>query len=135
MQLTKIVVSTLLFASMAFGDGNVTIYSDYNKTVELAKKEKRPIFMLFTKEQCRWCKKLKSNLFENEEIAKILEEEYLVLYLDKEKSVYPQKYKVKSVPDLFLISETEEVYTEILGYRPKPKDYLKWFKYVRIERE
>jgi len=135
MQLTKIVVATLLFASMAFCDGNITIYSDYNKTVELAKKEKKSIFMLFTKEQCRWCEKLKSNLLGNEEIEKILQEEYVVLYLDKEKSLYPKKYKVKGVPDVFLISETEEVYTEILGYHPKPKDYLKWFKYVRIERD
>ena len=120
---------------MAFADSNLTTYSDYNSTLEIAQKEKKPIFILFTKEVCQWCEKLKSNLLTNEEIAKTLKNDYVVLFLDKEKDAYPQKYEVKGVPDVFLISETEEIYAEILGYHPKVKDYLKWFKYVRIERD
>ena len=120
---------------MAFAENNITIYTDYNRTLELAKKESKPLFILFSKEKCQWCKKLKSDIVESENIAKELKENYLVLFLDQEKSDYPSKYKVDGVPDVFLVSEKEELYTEIFGYHPKEKDYLKWFRYVRIERE
>ena len=120
---------------MAYGDNNITIYSDYNKTLEMAKKENRPMFILFSRKECQWCKKLKSKLLTTKEIAEQLKSDYVVLYLDKDSDYYPEKYRVKSVPDVFLVSPTEEVYAEILGYHSQPKEYLKWFKYVRIERE
>jgi len=135
MRLKKMLLATLLFGSMAFGDSNVTIYSDYNKTIEIAKKENKPIFILFTKKECQWCEKLKSNLLTNKKIEKELKNDYIVLFLDSEKDKYPKKYSVEAVPDIYLISEKEEIYTEILGYHSKAKDYLKWFNYVKIERE
>ena len=125
----------ILFFSMAYGDNNITIYSDYNKTLEMAKKENKPIFILFSRKECQWCKKLKSKLLTTKEIAEQLKSDYVVLYLDKDSDYYPEKYRVKSVPDVFLVSPIEEVYAEILGYHSQPKEYLKWFKYVRIERE
>jgi len=33
------------------------------------------------------------------------------------------------------VSEDEDIYTEIIGYHKDPKDYIKWFNYVKIERE
>ena len=120
---------------MASADSNLTIYSDYNKTVELAQKENKPMFILFTKEACKWCEKLKSEVLTIEEIKNQLADDYVVLILDKEKDEYPEKYEVKGVPSVFLVSEKEEIYTEIVGYHSKPKAYLKWFHYVEIERE
>ena len=135
MSLQKLSLAIILFFSMAFGDSNLTIYRDYNKTLEMAKKENRPIFILFTKKECQWCEKLKSNLLINEKIERELKSDYLVLFLDKESDEYPKKYHIEAVPDVLLISETEEIYHEILGYHSNPKDYLKWFRYVRIERD
>jgi len=121
---------------MANSDNNLTIYQDYNKSIEIAKKEDKPIFILFTKEHCQWCKKLKSNLLTNKEILKRLKDEYIVLFLDKNRDKYPTKiYNIQGVPTVFLISPTQEIYTQIVGYHSKPKDYLKWFNYVKIERE
>jgi thioredoxin-related protein len=135
MLIKKISLLILLHIGILYGDSNLTIYRDYNQTVEIAKKENKPIFILFSKKNCQWCKKLKSNLTTNGELKSKLKDNFLVLFLDKEKDYYPSKYKVPAVPDVFLISEKEEIYTEIFGYHKKERDYLKWLRYVRIERE
>jgi len=135
MLIKKISLAILLYVSIASGDSNLTIYSDYNKTLEIAQKENKPIFILFSKKKCQWCEKLKSKVLTTKKIEEQLKSDYIVLFLDKESDSYPEKYKVQGVPDVFLVSPTEEIYTEILGYHSKPKDYLKWFNYVRIERE
>jgi thioredoxin-related protein len=135
MFLKKILLALLLYVGLLSADSNLTIYSDYNKTIELAQKENKPVFILFTKENCKWCEKLKSEMLTQKEIEEKLQSDYLVLFLDQEKDNYPTKYEIRGVPSVFLVSEKEEVYTEIMGYHPKPKAYLKWFHYVDIERE
>ncbi len=128
----------LLAIPLLFGIANSTplaIYSNYSKTIEIAKKENKPIFILFSKPNCPWCKKLKSKILTTKDIYKRLEKEYIVLFLDKNRDIYPKKYKVQATPTVFLISPTEEIYTEIIGYHKNSRDYIKWFNYVKIERE
>ena len=131
----KVLLAILLCVNMMSADENLTVYHDYNTTLELAKKENKPVFILFAKEDCQWCEKLKSKVLTSTKIKEQLQSDYIVLFLDKDNDTYPEKYKVEAVPDVFLISPTEELYTEIVGYHAKAKDYLKWFRYVRIERE
>jgi thioredoxin-related protein len=132
----KIVIFILLVFSIANGNDNLIIYQDYNKSIEIAKKENKPIFILFTKENCQWCKKLESEILTNNQILQRLKDEYIILFLNKNQDEYPQKiYDIQAVPTVFLISPTQEIYTQIVGYHSKPKDYLKWFNYVKIERE
>jgi len=135
MMLRQILWGTLLYMGVVYGDSNLTIHHDYNTTLEVAKKENKPIFILFGKEKCKWCEKLKSEILTIEAIEETLKKEYIVLLLDKDNDTYPEKYKIKAVPTVFLMSDTEELYTEIVGYHAKPRDYTKWFNYVRIERE
>ena len=135
MCIKKILFALLLYVCMASADSTLTIHRDYNKTLEIAKKENKPMFILFSKKKCKWCKKLKSDLLTNKKIKAELKSDYVVLFLDKEHDSYPAKYTPKAVPDVFLVSPKEEIYTEIFGYHSKERDYLKWFNYVRIERE
>jgi hypothetical protein len=39
------------------------------------------------------------------------------------------------VPNIFLVSEDEKIYTNIIGYHKNMRDYIKWLNYVKIERE
>ena len=128
-------LSILLYIGVLSADTNLTIYHDYNKTLELAQKENKPMFILFSKEKCKWCKKLKSKVLTIKEIEEKLQSDYLILFLDKDKDDYPSVYKLEAVPAVFLVSPKEEVYTKIIGYHAKPRAYLKWFHYVEIERE
>jgi thioredoxin-related protein len=109
------------------------VYSDYNKAFAVAKQKNKPLFILFTTKHCRWCRKLKETTFKNEQIIERLNNEFIVLLLDKNHSIYPDKYKVTAVPTVYITNKDEEVFTSIVGYHKNPHDYIKWFNYVKIE--
>jgi thiol:disulfide interchange protein DsbD len=131
----KILIILTFITSIYAKDSNLTIFNNYKEAIEVAKEQKKPIFILFSKDGCRWCKKLKENIETVDELKNRLKEEFIVLLLDKNRDKYPSKYKIEAVPTIFLTSETEDIYTQIIGYHKNIKDYTKWFNYVKIERE
>ena len=107
----KKLLIVILFITITYGDTNLTIYSDYNKSLEVAQKKNKPLFILFSKPNCQWCKKLKSKIVTDINITKRLENEFIILFLDKQKDIYPSNFEIKAVPDVFLVSPNEEIYT------------------------
>jgi len=108
-------------------------YTNYNEAFQIAKKEKKVVFILFTTDYCRWCTKLRETTLRNNKIIKNLNNDFIVLLLDKNHSQYPKSYKIKSVPSIYLTDKNEEVFTSIIGYHKNPNDYLKWFEYIKVE--
>ncbi len=109
------------------------IYSDYNEAYALAKAKNKSVFILFTTEYCRWCVKLKEITLKDPELGRRLQEEFVVLFLDRDRSTYPTKYKVRGVPAVYLTDKNEELFTSMVGYHKNPEDYIKWFDYIKIE--
>ncbi len=109
------------------------VYSNYEEAFLVAKKNNKPMFILFSTKHCRWCRKLKETTLKDQEIIKRLNNEFIVLLLDKDLSIYPSKYKVTAVPTIYITNKDEEVFTSIIGYHKNPHDYIKWFNYVKIE--
>jgi thioredoxin-related protein len=116
-------------------DDIATIYTNYEEGLAAAKKENKALFILFSTKYCRWCNKLKETTLKDSEIIRRLNEEFIVLFLDRDNNSYPKKYKVRGVPALYLTDKNEEIFTTIVGYHKNPKDYLKWFNYIKIELE
>lgn len=109
------------------------VYSNYKKAFLVAKKSNKPLFILFTTEHCRWCRKLKERTLKDKEIIKRLNNEFIVLLLDKNHSNYPSTYNITAVPTVYITNKDEEVFTSIVGYHKNPHDYIKWFNYVKVE--
>lgn len=112
---------------------NSKIYTNYTKAFQTAKAENKPVFMLFYTEYCRWCKKLKQTTLKDSTIVSRLNKEYVVLFLDRDKSTYPSKYRVKGVPAVYFTDKNEEIFTSMVGYHKDPEDYIKWFDYIQVE--
>jgi thioredoxin-related protein len=135
MKIKKAILILLLLIGTAHSN-SLNIHSDYNKTIKIAKKEDKPIFIFFFKDNCQWCEKLKAKLLTSKEIYQKLYKDYIVLFLDRDRDNYPKKrFKIDVTPTVILMSPSEEIYTQIVGYHAKDKDYLKWFNYVQVERE
>lgn len=109
------------------------IYTNYDEAFKAAKTENKPVFMLFSTEYCRWCIKLKETTLKHPELASRLEKEYIVLFLDRDKSIYPSKYRVKGVPAIYFTDKNEQIFTSIVGYHKNSQDYIKWLNYIEIE--
>lgn len=112
---------------------NGEIYTSYEEAFKAAKAENKPVFILFATEYCRWCRKLKQTTLKDSTIVSRLNKEYVVLFLDRDKSTYPSKYRVKGVPAVYFTDKNEEIFTSMVGYHKDPEDYIKWFDYIQVE--
>ena len=116
-------------------DDIAVIYTNYNEAFSLAKLENKAVFILFSTEYCRWCTKLKETTLKDPKLKSRLEEEFVVLFLNRDNDTYPEKYKVRGVPAVYMTDKNEEIFTSMVGYHKNPKDYTKWFNYIKIELE
>jgi len=110
-----------------------TIYQNYDRAFLKAKEENKAVFILFTTQYCRWCNKLRETTLIDKEITKRLNNDFIVLLLDKKQSFYPSKYRVKDIPSVYITDKNEEIFTSIVGYHKNPNDYIQWFDYVKAE--
>ena len=116
-------------------ESTIHIYNDYDEALTQAKEQKKSLFILFSTQHCPWCKRLKDTTLQDPELLKRLKNEFIVLFLDKDDDDYPFVYEVEGVPSVFMVGENENIYTTQMGYRENPRDYIKWFDYIKIENE
>jgi len=101
------------------------IYYDYDEALALAKEEKKNLFILFQRSNCPWCIKLQNTTLQDEVLTKQLNEEYIVLILDRDKTItYPKTYNVMAVPSVYLVDSNEKVHVIEQGYNEDPKNYI-----------
>jgi len=127
--------NSILKISNESKDDIAVIYTNYEEAFSVANSENKAVFILFSTEYCRWCTKLKGTTLQDSELKSRLEKEFVVLFLDRDRDQYPSKYKVKGVPAVYMTDKNEEIFTSMVGYHKNPKDYIKWFNYIKIELE
>jgi len=133
----------LLSAPAVASDGWI---ADFDKAVELAKAEKKDLFVDFTgSDWCGWCIKLDSEVFSHEAFTKGVENNYVLVSLDfprKEENIakvpnlernkeLQQKYGVRGFPTVLLMSSEGQVYGKT-GYQPGgPESYVEHINELR----
>ena len=125
--------STIIKISNMSNDTVSEIYTNYEEAFKIAKEKDLAVFILFSTQYCRWCSKLKETTLKNREVIQRLNQEFVVLFLDRDLDEYPSKYTVKGVPVVYMTDKNEEIFTAIIGYHKNPKDYMKWFNYIQVE--
>jgi len=127
--------STIIKISNMSHDEISEIYTNYEEGFKVAKTENKAVFILFSTKYCRWCNKLKETTLKNPEVITRLNQEFIVLFLDRDEDEYPSKYKVKAVPTVYFTDKNEEIFTSMVGYHKDPHEFIKWFNYIKIELE
>jgi thiol:disulfide interchange protein len=91
--------------------------SNYKKSLELAKKTHKPVFVFFKADWCGWCKKMEVDTLAKPAVRRVLSQYvYCVLDSDKEKEI-AKKYKVSSIPAYVVINAKGEVLKYGKGYK------------------
>jgi thioredoxin-related protein len=111
----------LLLNSVLFGFKSDFMH-DYNKALELAKSQKKDVYLLVTSEDCKWCRKFEKVTLSDEETMKMLKEKFILLVLNRDKDVIPDHIKAKRVPKHFFLDSNGELIYSILGYW-NPEDF------------
>ena len=90
--------------------------SDFASAQARAKKEHKPMLVLITSEQCRWCRKFEATTLQESEIIDRLNANFTAVHVTRDKSVYPQNLSAKMVPMNYFLDGEGKVLYQIPGY-------------------
>jgi thiol:disulfide interchange protein DsbD len=132
------------------------VINDYEKALQLAKQQNKPVLIDFTGWACVNCRKMEENVWPNEKVKEMIENNFILvsLYVDDRKllpddhqflfpSADGSKKSIKTIGDKFItlqsenfknasqplyaiISPNEKLLNLPVGYTPGPKDYADW---------
>jgi len=133
-------------------------YKDWDKGLEAAREQNKPIILDFTGWACVNCRKMEEQVWSEPEVFEMLNEEYILisLYVDDRKElpaeaqfnymkpkggIKPIKtigdkwatfqtlnFKNNSQPFYVLLDNEVNLLNEPVGYTPKSSEYLEWLK-------
>ena len=134
------------------------LVNDYEKALQLAKEQHKPVLIDFTGWACVNCRKMEENVWPDENVKALIEKDFILvsLYVDDRKplpddqqflftSSDGSKKPIKTVGDKFItlqsenfknasqplyaiISPDERVLTLPVGYTPNAKEYANWLQ-------
>jgi thioredoxin-related protein len=112
----KKILWVCLLAFSVFG-ADITWNSSYDQALLKAKKEGKPLMVLITSEQCRWCRKLEATTLQDDEVVSRINTTFQAVNVIKDKSIYPKSLSAKMVPmSYFLDPKSGKVLYSIPGY-------------------
>jgi thioredoxin-related protein len=107
--LTMLFISSLWSAELGWSD-------DYEKSLEVAKKENKQLYVLITSSTCRWCRKFENTTLQDTEVLKMLKEKYVLVHADRDMDDLPSWMKTKRVPRHYFVTANGEEILSFLGY-------------------
>lgn len=152
-------LSYSLYASRPAGQGvEANVVNDYDKALQLARDQHKPLLIDFTGWACVNCRKMEENVWPEPAVAALIKENFILvsLYVDDRKSLPDDqqflfttsdgsKKEIRTVGDKFatfqsenfknasqplyvVVSPGEKLMTYPVGYTPDSRDYAKWLQ-------
>ncbi|WP_196889664.1 protein-disulfide reductase DsbD family protein [Aureivirga sp. CE67] len=135
-----------------YGPHDIVSFTDYDKGVAYAKEVNKPILIDFTGHACVNCRKMEANVWSDEEILKILNNEVVLisLYVDEREDangeiskltgepyryigqkwseMQQERYGANAQPFYVIVDLDEEKLNEPSAYNPDIEEYNTWLK-------
>lgn len=87
--------------------------NNYNEAIKQAQKEQKAVYLFIGADVCRWCDKFKDMTLSKEHVIERLKEEYVLLYLSRDRHKVPDYFEVKGVPrHYFLTSDGKIIHAD-----------------------
>lgn len=100
---------------------NFKFYTDLQEAEKVAKKTKKPIFMLVGRTSCQYCRKLKKDVLYDPEVLKTIEKNYILVVKDARFSI-PYKYHTPGIPAIWFLDENGNALSQpFVGFVPKER--------------
>lgn len=112
----KLALLALLMANLFASD--IAWNDTYEQAQAKAKKESKPMLVIITSEQCRWCRKLESTTLSDDEIVSKINSRFAAVHVTRDKSVYPRNLTAKMVPMSYFLDSTGKILYSMPGYWP-----------------
>lgn len=110
-------IGFLVLMAISMFAAEINWNTSYDQALAKAKKENKPLMVLITSEQCRWCRKLENTTLQDDAIVARINAKFQAVNVTKDKSIYPRNLSAKMVPmSYFLDPKTLKVLYSIPGY-------------------
>lgn len=106
-----------LFTITLFG-GEIIWNDTFEQAQAKAKKESKPMMVLITSEQCRWCRKLEATTLSDETVISKINTKFVPVHVTRDKDIYPKTLTAKMVPMSYFLDGEGKVLYSIPGYWP-----------------
>lgn len=106
------------------------VYKNYDQALLVAKESKKNLFILFEKEYCPWCVKLKNITLQDAKLIELLNSDFVVIILNKDRDDFPKQYDPTRVPVVYMANYNEKIFVKKLGYEKNPSEYIRLSKYI-----
>ncbi|MEP7236507.1 MAG: thioredoxin family protein [Ferruginibacter sp.] len=106
--------------------------SDWNKALQEAKKQNKPIFLDAYTSWCGPCKMLKNNTFTDKAVGEYFNKNFINVALDMEKGdgiAVAEKYQIRAYPTLIITDADQKSVSVSEGYI-NPSQLIEFGKYV-----
>lgn len=112
----KIVILAFLLANLFAVE--IAWNDTYEQAQAKAKKESKPLMVLITSEQCRWCRKFEATTLQDEDVISKLNSKFVMVHVTRDKSIYPKSLNAKMVPMNYFLDANGKVIYSMPGYWP-----------------
>ena len=89
---------------------------DYDKACDLAKKNDKPIYVLITSINCKWCRKFERKTLTDKKVRKMLASKFILLHFVKERHYIPSKFAYTPVPRHYIVESDGIILAEEVGF-------------------
>lgn len=128
----RYIVLSMIFLSSLYAS-EIGWLSDYKKALEIAKKEKKDVYVLVTSDSCPWCRKFENTTLQNEKVLALLRLKYVLVHADRDRDYLPKNFNTKAVPRHYFVTSKEQIIFTFLGYWDE-LDFKSYLKDVDDER-
>jgi len=96
---------------------------NYKEALAQAKKEKKDIYLFIGSEDCKFCEKLKKEVFSQKEVVDKLKKDYVLIYLSTVIDDIPSQFEINPIPRHYFLTDTGSVIYTTIGGRSKEGFY------------
>jgi thioredoxin-related protein len=123
----KILLILALLVSSVFAEVK---YVDIFDAYDIAQKENKTVMVMLSQEGCPGCQYMENVVFNNTNISKILNEDFIVVYIDVYKEGAPDGLDFFATPTFYFLDADEKVLKRLNGGQ-NAKDFGETLEKVR----
>jgi uncharacterized protein YyaL (SSP411 family) len=116
---SKILLSLLVCVSTLSALSPVTLDWEHNYAAALAtaKKEKKTVYLFIGADVCKHCDRFKKQTLSNKELIQEMEEEYVLLYMSRDRHDIPDRFEIYGVPIHYFLTPEGKIIAFVRGSR------------------
>ena len=113
-----VMFSMLLFSGCSSPtETTVNWEHNYENALQTAKKENKMLYLFIGADSCIHCDRFKEQTLSDEELIETMKEDYVLLYMSRDRHNIPEGFKKYGVPMHYFMSSEGEQIAHIVGSR------------------